>query len=214
MCNASQHAAITRDAQAGEVLSLNSDTPGHPHFYRPGDEAACVSCVKHGARVSVAGLPDVDCRRLGIPISGEFEGTFMQDPHDVSDQIWLGGDAYVSLNDLTDGNISDTIRVTYVRMSTCFELGSFQDAYNDKFKHHPLMYLLTLGNDQPPALTEDDWGYPQEPVSTNEPSGDCAERAVVVDRLPAALTADGTLLSLGAQIAPAQIQSDRELIDA
>jgi hypothetical protein len=32
--------------------------------------------------------------------------------------------------------------------------------------------------------------------------------------LPAALTADGTLLSLGAQIAPAQIQSDRELIDA
>jgi hypothetical protein len=59
-------------------------------------------------------------------------------------------------------------------MSTCFELESFQDAYNDKFKHHPLMSLLTLGNDRSPALTEDDWVYPQEPVSTNEPSGDCA----------------------------------------
>jgi len=170
MCNASVYAVITRNAQTGETLQLNSETLGHPFFYRSEDEPGCVSCIKHGARVSVSGLPDVDCRRLGVPISGQFEGTFMEDPHDACDQIWLGGDAYVSLNDLSDGNTRDTIRVKYIRMSTCWELESFQVAYDDKFKYHPRMHLPTYGNDQSPLLTEDGWGYPPESTSVGEPT--------------------------------------------
>jgi len=210
MCTASIKAKDTRDAMAADELRLRTDQAGQPFFHRVGDDADLVSCITTGQRVVVSGLPAQLCQKLGI--TPTIEGVFAQDTGDIADAVWLGGQRFVALCELTMHGDEPTVQL--VQTLNCALLEPFQVACKKYF----------AGPRPAVALAR---GYPFLQTTGNVLAQTIQPR-LAVNRLPAVLWSDGQVGYLDQPIEPSlqdigprtparpanPVQTRRPLVDA
>ena len=191
MCTASTQATKTRDAtHTDDDLKLVTDLCGQPYFHRSRDDIELVTCIKHGARVTISGLSEKICKQLNL--SEQFSGTFAQNDNDKADAIWLEDGRFVSLIELV--MYGDEPSVELVQSLTCEHNRPFISACTRYF-----------AGDRPEVT--DAWGVWFEQVDVwQQPlpiQCDGDPNRLNVDSLPAAFLADGTVLSLHHTTEPA-----------
>ena len=174
MCTASIKADDTRSATAADELRLRTDQAGQPFFHRVGDDADLVSCITTGQRVAVSGLSAQLCQDLGI--TSTIEGVFVQDPQDTADAVWLGGQRFVALCELTMHGDEPTVQL--VQTLNCAVLEPFQVACKEYFA-------------RPRAAVALAWGYPFEQTTDVPAQSETMQPRLAVDWLPAVLRSDG-----------------------
>jgi len=191
MCTASTQATKTRDAtHTDDDLKLVTDLCGQPYFHRSRDDIELVTCIKHGARVTISGLSEKVCKQLNLPEA--FSGTFAQDDNDKADAIWLEDGRFVSLIELV--MYGDKPSVELVQSLTC--------EHNRPFISASTRYFA---GDRPEVT--DAWGVWFEQVDVRQQplptQCDDDTSRLNVGSLPAAFLADGTMLSLHQTTEPA-----------
>jgi len=184
MCTASIKADDTRSATAADELRLRTDQAGQPFFHRVGDDADLVSCITTGQRVAVSGLSAQLCQDLGI--TSTIEGVFVQDPQDTADAVWLGGQRFVALCELTMHGDEPTVQL--VQTLNCAVLEPFQVACKKYFA-------------RPRAAVALAWGYPFLQTTGNVLAQTIQPR-LAVDRLPVVLRSDGLVAYFDQLIEP------------
>jgi|AntRauTorcE11897_2_1112592.scaffolds.fasta_scaffold18351_2 hypothetical protein len=199
MCNASIDAKHTRDANPGDTVRLTKNFNCIPFFHSDGDPEELVTCLQNGSEVEVTDVPLQTARELETET--EFMGVFAQDRHDEDDAILLLDGRFISLCELSQRGAPS---LYFSGMLSEPEMQAFEAACEEYF-------------DEPRMSVATDWGCPPEPVSGNEQPSERTGPGVVVDRLPAALHADGTSIVLGHPVPEGQlVQGSRipELLDA
>ena len=173
MCTASIKAGDTRSATAADELRLLTDQAGQPFFHRVGDDVDLVSCITNGERVVISGLSAQTCQKLGI--TSTVKGVFVQDTWDTADAVWLGGQRFVALCELTMHGDEPTVQL--MQMPNCAEFEPFQAACKQYF----------AGPRPAVALA---WGCPFLQTTGNVLAQTMQPR-LAVDWLPAVLRGDG-----------------------
>jgi len=192
MCTASTQATKTRDATHTDEddLKLVTDLFGQPYFHRTRDDIELVTCIKHGARVTISGLSEKICKQLNL--SEQFSGTFAQDKSGKADAVLREDGKFVSLNELV--MYGDKPSVELVQSLTCEHNRPFISACTHYF-----------AGDRPEVT--DAWGVWFEQVDVwQQPlpiQCDGDPNRLNVDSLPAAFLADGTVLNLHQTTEPA-----------
>jgi hypothetical protein len=180
MCTASIKAEDTRGATAADELRLLTDQAGQPFFHRVGDDPDLVSCVTTGQRVVVSGLSAQLCQKLGI--TPTIEGVFAQDPRDMADAVWLGGQRFVALCELTMHGDEPTVQL--VQTLNCAVLEPFQVACKKYFA-------------MPSAAVALAWSYPfLQTTGDVLAQTETMQPRLAVDWLPAVLRSDGQVAYL------------------
>lgn len=193
MCTASKKAVKTKHAKLGDTVRILPDDYGHPFFHTEGDSADEVTCIEDGSHIVVLGVSLATVRMHDLET--EFEGVFAQDPKDLSDAIWLGGNKFISIDELLDERNPPS--VYYAADLKLTERSAFKLAC-DRFFNGRRAHLFVA-----------DWGYPSEPEVF-------PDSTLVLDRLPAAFDGAGEVIEIQQPDSPKvhESQVEQHLEDA